>query len=108
VHLAQFNYSFPTIWQRATLLPNVTAEQVLWAKIQDSVPNIPPKGQLNGSTIESVSPTILQILQMIHVTVSRVYVLTSLLFRETFDDRTLGSVLHVVGVFRDINEQREV
>jgi hypothetical protein len=53
----------------------------------------------------SVSPTILQ---MIQAAVSHVYVPTSLPFSEMLEDRTLGSVSHVVGVFRDMNEQRKV
>lgn len=49
--MAQFVHNFPPIWQPATLLPGDTAGQALWAKISGNIPNIPPKGQLNGSTI---------------------------------------------------------
>ena len=43
--------NFPTIWQPATLLANDSAGQAMWNKIAGSIPNIAPKGQLNGSTI---------------------------------------------------------
>jgi hypothetical protein len=48
---AQYVHNFPTIWQPATLLANDSAGQAMWNKIAGNVPNIPPKGQLNGSTI---------------------------------------------------------
>jgi hypothetical protein len=48
---AQNIHNFPTIWQPATLLANDSDGQALWQKIASGVPNIPPKGQLNGSTI---------------------------------------------------------
>jgi hypothetical protein len=44
-------HNFPTVWQPATLLANDSAGQAMWNKIAGSIPNIPPKGQLNGSTI---------------------------------------------------------
>ena len=47
----QFVHNFPTIWQPATLLANDSAGQAMWSKIAGSIPNIAPKGQLNGSTI---------------------------------------------------------
>ncbi|KAI0034824.1 hypothetical protein K488DRAFT_44649 [Vararia minispora EC-137] len=41
---------FPTVWQSATLLPNDTEGQQIWASIQPSVPtNIQPKGNRNSS-----------------------------------------------------------
>ena len=43
--------NFPTIWQPATLLANDSAGQAMWNKIASSIPNIAPKGQLNGSTV---------------------------------------------------------
>ncbi|KAN0114188.1 chitin deacetylase [Russula decolorans] len=49
--VAQNINNFPTIWQPATLLANDVNGQALWQKIASGVPNIPPKGQLNGSTI---------------------------------------------------------
>jgi len=49
--VAQNIHSFPTIWQPATLLATDSDGQALWQKIAPGVPNIPPKGQLNGSTI---------------------------------------------------------
>jgi len=49
--VAQSVHTFPPIWQPATLLQDDTEGQALWAKISGSIPNIPPKGQLNGSTI---------------------------------------------------------
>jgi hypothetical protein len=49
--VAQNIHNFPTIWQPATLLANDSAGQALWQKIAPGVPNIAPKGQLNGSTI---------------------------------------------------------
>jgi len=42
---------FPAIWQPATLLASDSAGQAFWANISAGVPNIAPKGQLNGSTI---------------------------------------------------------
>ena len=39
------------IWQPATLLANDSDAQAVWQKIASGVPNIPAKGQLNGSTI---------------------------------------------------------
>jgi hypothetical protein len=48
---AQLVHNFPTLWQPAKLLENDTAGQALWSKIAGSIPNIAPKGQLNGSTI---------------------------------------------------------
>jgi len=48
---AQLVHNFPTLWQPAKLLANDTAGQALWSKIAGSIPNIAPKGQLNGSTI---------------------------------------------------------
>ncbi|KAI9511948.1 carbohydrate esterase family 4 protein [Russula earlei] len=48
---AQYRSSFPTVWQPATLLASDAPGQALWSKIAGSIPNIPPKGQLNGSTI---------------------------------------------------------
>jgi len=47
----QFVHNFPPIWQPATLLANDSAGQAMWSKIAGSIPNIAPKGQLNGSTI---------------------------------------------------------
>lgn len=47
----QYIANFPPIWQPATLLANDTAGQALWANISGSIPNIAPKGQINGSTI---------------------------------------------------------
>ena len=42
---------FPTIWQNATILPNDSDAQALWAKIEPSVPtNIQPKGTRSSST----------------------------------------------------------
>jgi len=49
--IAQFIPNFPPIWQPAKLLGNDTAGQALWAKIADSIPDTPPKGELTGSTI---------------------------------------------------------
>jgi hypothetical protein len=49
--VAQNVANFPAIWQPATLLASDSAGQALWSKIASGVPNIPPKGQLNGSTI---------------------------------------------------------
>ncbi len=49
--VAQNVHNFPPIWQPATLLASDSAGQALWQKIASGVPNIPPKGQLNGSTI---------------------------------------------------------
>jgi hypothetical protein len=49
--VAQNIHNFPTIWQPATLLANDSNGQALWQKIASGVPNIAPKGQLNGSTI---------------------------------------------------------
>jgi hypothetical protein len=49
--VAPYTHNFPTIWQPATLLANDTAGQAMWNKIAGSIPNIPPKGQLTGSTI---------------------------------------------------------
>lgn len=49
--VAQNINNFPTIWQPATLLASDTNGQALWQKIASGVPNIAPKGQLNGSTI---------------------------------------------------------
>lgn len=49
--VAQNIHNFPTIWQPATLLANDSDGQALWQKIAPGVPNIPAKGQLNGSTI---------------------------------------------------------
>ena len=49
--VAQNIHNFPTIWQPATLLANDSDGQAFWQKIASGVPNIPPKGQLNGSTI---------------------------------------------------------
>jgi hypothetical protein len=43
--------NFPTVWQPATLLANDSAGQAMWNKIAGSIPNIAPKGQVNGSTI---------------------------------------------------------
>jgi hypothetical protein len=48
---AQNVHNFPPIWQPATLLANDSDGQALWSKIAGGVPNIAPKGQLNGSTI---------------------------------------------------------
>ncbi|KAH9981806.1 chitin deacetylase [Russula compacta] len=48
---AQYIANFPTIWQPATLLAGDAAGQALWAKISPGVPNIAPKGTINGSTI---------------------------------------------------------
>ena len=48
--MAQNIHNFPTIWQPATLLANDSDGQALWQKIASGVPNITPKGQLNGST----------------------------------------------------------
>ena len=49
--VAQNKNNFPTVWQPATLLASDSAGQAFWQKIASGVPNIPPKGQLNGSTI---------------------------------------------------------
>jgi hypothetical protein len=49
--VAQNIHNFPTIWQPATLLANDSNGQALWQKIAPGIPNIAPKGQLNGSTI---------------------------------------------------------
>ena len=49
--VAQNIQNFPTIWQPATLFASDSAGQAMWQKIASGVPNIPPKGQLNGSTI---------------------------------------------------------
>jgi hypothetical protein len=49
--VAQNIQNFPTIWQPATLLASDSDGQALWQKIASGVPNIPPKGQLNGSTV---------------------------------------------------------
>ncbi len=49
--VAQNIHNFPTIWQPATLLANDSDAQAQWQKIASGIPNIPPKGQLNGSTI---------------------------------------------------------
>lgn len=43
--------NLPPVWQPATLLANDSAGQALWSKIAGNIPNISPKGQLNGSTI---------------------------------------------------------
>src|SRR6266850_582129 len=43
--------NFPTVWQPATLLANDSAGQAMWNKIAGSIPNIAPKGQVNGSAI---------------------------------------------------------
>jgi hypothetical protein len=52
VPVAQNIANFPTIWQPATtLLPSDSAGLAIWNLIAGSVPNIAPKGQLNGSTI---------------------------------------------------------
>ena len=49
---AQNIADFPTIWQPAlTLLPSDSAGLTLWNQISPGVPNIAPKGQLNGSII---------------------------------------------------------
>jgi hypothetical protein len=48
---AQNVHNFPPIWQPATLLANDSDGQALWSKIAGGFPNIAPKGQLNGSTI---------------------------------------------------------
>ncbi len=50
--------NFPTIWQPATLLSTDTAGQALWSKIAGNIPNIAPKGQLNGSTINVTYDTV--------------------------------------------------
>jgi hypothetical protein len=42
---------FPPIWQPASVLASDSAAQAMWANISGSIPNIAPKGQLNGSTI---------------------------------------------------------
>jgi hypothetical protein len=42
---------YPPIWQPASVLASDTAAQAIWANISGSIPNIAPKGQLNGSTI---------------------------------------------------------
>jgi hypothetical protein len=44
-------HNFPTVWTPATLLANDSAGQAMWNSIAGSIPNIAPKGQLNGSTI---------------------------------------------------------
>jgi len=49
--VAQNINNFPVIWQPATLLASDSNGQALWQKIAPGVPNIAPKGQLNGSTI---------------------------------------------------------
>ncbi|KDR66886.1 hypothetical protein GALMADRAFT_161844 [Galerina marginata CBS 339.88] len=41
--------SFPIIWQPATIVPEDSNAQAKWAAIQPSVPNIPPKGTLEGN-----------------------------------------------------------
>jgi len=48
---AQYISQFPPIWQPAKLLSSDSAGQAFWANISSSIPNIAPKGQLNGSTI---------------------------------------------------------
>jgi hypothetical protein len=48
---AQYISQFPPIWQPATLLASDSAGQAMWANMSSSIPNIAPKGQLNGSTI---------------------------------------------------------
>ncbi|KAN0137536.1 glycoside hydrolase/deacetylase [Lactarius tabidus] len=42
---------FPPIWQPASVLASDSQAQSMWANISGSIPNIAPKGQLNGSTI---------------------------------------------------------
>lgn len=42
---------FPPIWQPASVLSTDTTAQGIWANMSGSIPNIAPKGQLNGSTI---------------------------------------------------------
>ncbi|KAI0268546.1 hypothetical protein BGY98DRAFT_1109211 [Russula aff. rugulosa BPL654] len=49
--VAQNIQNFPTVWQPATLLSTDSAGQAMWTKIAPNVPNIAPKGQLNGSSI---------------------------------------------------------
>ena len=50
--VAQNIANFPTIWQPAlTLVSSDSAGLALWNQISPGVPNIAPKGQLNGSTI---------------------------------------------------------
>jgi hypothetical protein len=49
--VAKSTHRFPPIWQPATLLQDDTEGQALWANISGNIPDIPPKGQLNGSTI---------------------------------------------------------
>lgn len=48
---AQYISQFPPVWQPATLLTSDTAGQAMWSNMSSSIPNIAPKGQLNGSTI---------------------------------------------------------
>ena len=49
--VAQNVHSFPTVLQPTTLLASDSAGQAFWQKTATGVPNIPPKGQLNGSII---------------------------------------------------------
>ncbi|KAF8968143.1 carbohydrate esterase family 4 protein [Flammula alnicola] len=41
--------SFPPIWQPATIVQGDTAAMAKWSAIQPNVPNIPPKGTLQGN-----------------------------------------------------------
>ena len=43
--------NFPPVWTPATLLANDTLGQAMWANISGRIPNIPPKGQISGSTV---------------------------------------------------------
>ena len=46
----QYIHKFPTVWAPAKLLNSDTEGQAMWSRIQGSIPNIPPKGQLDDST----------------------------------------------------------
>lgn len=47
----QYINNFPTVWETAKLLPDDSEGHAMWSRIQGSIPDIPPKGQLDGSTI---------------------------------------------------------
>lgn len=46
----QYIHKFPPVWAPAKLLNSDTEGQAMWSRIQGSIPNIPPKGQLDDST----------------------------------------------------------
>ena len=52
--LPRNSYTFPMVCQLAMLLTNGSDSRALWKGIAPGAPNIPPKGQLNGSTTINV------------------------------------------------------